>query len=99
MKARETKRYRFKTTDGCRSVTTTIFSQSIFNMAMIPDVPGPKLGPFRHDLWPLPIDFVEPIGEGSDAVVWKVRIEERLYALKIVRIGNIINCDSLLNPS
>lgn len=54
-------------------------------MSMIPDVAGPKLGPFKYDRWPLAIDFVEKVGQGTDAMVWKVCIEKKSYALKMVR--------------
>ena len=52
---------------------------------MILDVPGPKLGPFNKDSGPLTIEFLEILGDGLDGQVWKVHIDNQLYALKIVR--------------
>ncbi|KAI1130651.1 kinetochore Sim4 complex subunit FTA2-domain-containing protein [Nemania abortiva] len=52
-------------------------------MAGLPDIPGPKLYPFNTSGRPLEIDFLEQIGKGAHSFVWKVKINEKIYALKI----------------
>ncbi|KAI0154511.1 kinetochore Sim4 complex subunit FTA2-domain-containing protein [Xylariaceae sp. FL1272] len=53
-------------------------------MAALPDLPGPKLEPFSTENHRLRIVWIEKFGVGGDATVWKVRIENKIYALKIV---------------
>ncbi|KAI1075140.1 kinetochore Sim4 complex subunit FTA2-domain-containing protein [Whalleya microplaca] len=52
-------------------------------MAGFPPVPGPKLNPFNAGSEPLKIEFIEHLGKGDHAHVWKVSINEKIYALKI----------------
>ncbi|KAK8133677.1 hypothetical protein PG984_005689 [Apiospora sp. TS-2023a] len=46
-------------------------------------IPGPKLHKFDTDGEPLVVDFLEELGEGIHAHVWKVRINGGFYALKL----------------
>ncbi|CAJ2509462.1 Uu.00g144880.m01.CDS01 [Anthostomella pinea] len=52
-------------------------------MKCLPDVPGPKLAPFNAKGKQPHIDFIECIGNGLHSLVWKVRIDGKLYALNI----------------
>ncbi|KAH9905155.1 kinetochore Sim4 complex subunit FTA2-domain-containing protein [Xylariomycetidae sp. FL2044] len=52
-------------------------------MALLPQLPGPKLGPFSLHNDKLDIVFIREIALGGDGSVWKVSIEGKLYALKI----------------
>lgn len=51
----------------------------------LPRCPGPKLEPFRGTA-SVDIEFIEFIGSGNDmdSKVWKVRVDGKIYALKIV---------------
>ncbi|KAK7991490.1 hypothetical protein PG988_000284 [Apiospora saccharicola] len=57
-------------------------------MGSLPPVPGPKLAQFRGKDSPLNIDFIQYLGSGVHAHVWKVRIDGKIYALKMFRFGN-----------
>ncbi|KAI1843716.1 hypothetical protein JX265_008458 [Neoarthrinium moseri] len=52
-------------------------------MASLPDLPGPKLHPFNHKGSELKIVFLESIDKGGEGVIWKVSIDDKIYALKI----------------
>ncbi|KAI0141867.1 kinetochore Sim4 complex subunit FTA2-domain-containing protein [Xylariaceae sp. FL1272] len=49
----------------------------------LPDVIGPKTYPFEPNGKDVQIDFIEEIGKGLHGVVWKVKISNNIYALKI----------------
>ncbi|KAH9906764.1 kinetochore Sim4 complex subunit FTA2-domain-containing protein [Xylariomycetidae sp. FL2044] len=51
-------------------------------MAALPKVPGPKLAPYV-DGESLDIDFIQHLGKGVHAHVWKVLINGKVFALKI----------------
>lgn len=53
------------------------------DMVPLPECPGPKLQPFDFQ-GPQKIEFLEILGEGSHAIVAKVRILGHIYALKMV---------------
>lgn len=53
-------------------------------MAGLPDVPGPKLYPFNTDGDVFNLEFIEELGKGLVSYVWKVKINNNEYALKIV---------------
>ena len=68
----------------------------------LPRVRGPKLKPFRGTA-SADIEFIEFIGSDKDldSKVWKVRIDGKIYALKIVSeafnrliivIDMVVNC-------
>ncbi|KAK8094849.1 hypothetical protein PG997_001534 [Apiospora hydei] len=46
-------------------------------------IPEPRLHPFDTGGEPLVLDFIESLGSGVHAHVWKVRINGELYALKM----------------
>ncbi|ETS77097.1 hypothetical protein PFICI_10971 [Pestalotiopsis fici W106-1] len=52
-------------------------------MAGLPKVPGPRLLPFDFNEDRDDLEFIEFLGKGIHAHVWKVRINQREYALKI----------------
>jgi hypothetical protein len=54
-------------------------------VAFLPRVPGPKLGPFTPT-GQARIKFIKNLGSprNADSNVWKVKIDGRLYALKMV---------------
>ncbi|CAJ2509226.1 Uu.00g142520.m01.CDS01 [Anthostomella pinea] len=52
-------------------------------MAGLPDVPGSKLYPFNTKGKPLNIEYLEELGHGLHGYVWKVRINDQVFALKI----------------
>ncbi|KAK9418550.1 putative Protein kinase domain-containing protein [Seiridium unicorne] len=52
-------------------------------MTGLPDVPGPQLLPFSFDGGIDDIEFIEFLGKGIHAHVWKVTINGKIYALKI----------------
>lgn len=52
--------------------------------AGLPNVPGPKTYPFESGSKQLQIDFINEIGSGLHGVVWKVKINGEIFALKIV---------------
>ncbi|KAI1074296.1 kinetochore Sim4 complex subunit FTA2-domain-containing protein [Whalleya microplaca] len=69
------------------------------DLGPLPQCPGPKLGPFDFQ-GPQKIEFLEILGEGLHAIVFKVRILGQVYALKVFRwiydynwrgFGNFIN--------
>ncbi|KAI3335753.1 kinetochore Sim4 complex subunit FTA2-domain-containing protein [Ustulina deusta] len=49
----------------------------------LPSVEGPKIGPFKLSRSKLNIKFIQEIGEGGDSWVWKVGIDDNIYALKM----------------
>jgi hypothetical protein len=55
----------------------------------LPDFIGPKLDPFTNNLEAHQVKFIEilggHIGPGQDGVPIKVKIDGRLYVLKVVR--------------
>lgn len=53
----------------------------------LPRIPGPKLEPFRGTAT-ADIEFIEFIGndEDLDSKVWKVRIDGKVFALKVVSV-------------
>lgn len=57
--------------------------ESDADLVPLPNIPGPKLKPFDFG-GPQNIEFLEDIGEGRDAMVFKVRILGHVYALKVV---------------
>lgn len=57
--------------------------KSAADLVPLPRCDGPKLGPFMFH-GSQRIEFLEYIGEGSHAHVFKVRIRENIYALKLV---------------
>lgn len=56
------------------------------DLVPLPQCPGPKLPPFDFRGSPQQIEFLELVGEGLHAYVFKVRIFGQIYALKVVRI-------------
>ncbi|CAJ2510791.1 Uu.00g064160.m01.CDS01 [Anthostomella pinea] len=52
-------------------------------MTLLPPIPGPKLHPFFSDRETSSTEWVKEIGQGVDAVVWKVEIAGKSYALKL----------------
>ncbi|KAI1077287.1 kinetochore Sim4 complex subunit FTA2-domain-containing protein [Whalleya microplaca] len=60
-------------------------------MSGLPLLPGPKLQPFRFRTKVPNIEFVEELGEGKDSTVWKVSIDDSIYALKIFGFGHVLN--------
>lgn len=57
--------------------------ESAADLVPLPQIDGPKLKAFDFQ-GPQKIEFLEYLGEGSHAHVLKVRILERIYALKLV---------------
>lgn len=53
-------------------------------MAGLPDAPGPKLYPFNTGGDALNLEFIDELGKGLVSYVWKVKINNNEYALKIV---------------
>ncbi|OTA95559.1 hypothetical protein M434DRAFT_379259 [Hypoxylon sp. CO27-5] len=58
--------------------------ESPADLVPLPRCEGPKLEPFEFN-GPQRIDFLEYIGEGLHAYVFKVKIQEKVYALKLFR--------------
>ncbi|OTA61609.1 hypothetical protein K449DRAFT_406042 [Hypoxylon sp. EC38] len=58
--------------------------ESTADLVPLPRCEGPKLEPFEFN-GPQRIDFLEYIGEGLHAHVFKVKIQEKVYALKLFR--------------
>lgn len=58
----------------------------------LPQIPGPTLEPFRGTA-SAEIEFLEFLGDEKDVVskVWKVRIDDQIYALKIVSQRGMIS--------
>lgn len=52
-------------------------------MAALPDVPGPKLLPFDFEERRDDFELVNFLGKGIHAHVWKVKIKQKEYALKL----------------
>lgn len=52
----------------------------------MPDLEGPKLGPFTDDLLSHDVEFLDLLNGGVHSLVYKTKIDGKLYALKIVRI-------------
>lgn len=54
----------------------------------LPDFEGPKLGAFTDNLEDHDVDFIEFLGDdikqNQDGISIKVRIDEKLYVLKVV---------------
>ncbi|KAI0154528.1 kinetochore Sim4 complex subunit FTA2-domain-containing protein [Xylariaceae sp. FL1272] len=59
-------------------------------MASLPDLPGPKISPFSTNNALLRITFLQRLGVGGDATVWKIEIERQVYALKIFGFGSFL---------
>ncbi|KAK8084357.1 kinetochore sim4 complex subunit FTA2 domain-containing protein [Apiospora hydei] len=59
-------------------------------MGSLPPAPGPKLAEFKGKRTgeTLHIDFIQYLGSGVHAHVWKVRIDGEIYALKMFRFVN-----------
>lgn len=53
------------------------------HLVPLPLCEGPKLKPFDFK-GPQDIEFIEELGYGQHSVVFKVRIRNKLYALKLV---------------
>lgn len=53
------------------------------DLVPLPECPGPKLKPFDFQ-GPQKIEFLEVVGEGLHAMVIKVKILKKVYALKVV---------------
>ncbi|KAI0008205.1 kinetochore Sim4 complex subunit FTA2-domain-containing protein [Xylariaceae sp. FL0662B] len=58
--------------------------KSAADLVPLPLCDGPKLGPFMFQ-GPQRIEFLEYLGQGSHSHVFKVRIQEKVYALKLFR--------------
>lgn len=58
----------------------------------LPRVPGPKLEPFQGTAT-ADIEFIAFIGsdEDMDSKVWKVRIDGKVYVLKVVSTSQMAN--------
>lgn len=59
--------------------------ESAADLVPLPTCDGPKLGPFvvpGHG--PLEIEFLDYLGRGAHAHVFKIKIAEQVYALKLV---------------
>lgn len=52
-------------------------------MDSLPPVPGPKLGRFELGK-SAKISFLEKLGSGADATVYKVRLQGKTLVLKVV---------------
>ncbi|KAK7975449.1 kinetochore Sim4 complex subunit FTA2-domain-containing protein [Apiospora arundinis] len=57
-------------------------------MESLPPIPGPKMAQFKGKGGALNIEFIQHLGSGVHAHVWKVRIDNDIYALKMFRFGN-----------
>lgn len=72
--------------------------KSAADLVPLPQCKGPQLKPFKFHR-SQKIEFLEYIGEGSHAHVFKVRIQESVYALKLVssidRARIHVTCSSL----
>lgn len=55
-------------------------------MALLPPVPGPKTGPFTTS-GPVDFVFLQKLGGGADATVYKIKLQGRIYSLKVVCAG------------
>lgn len=60
--------------------------QSVDDLVPLPHCVGPKLKPFAFpgDGLKQNIEFLEYIGEGSHAHVFKIKVSDQIYALKLV---------------
>lgn len=59
--------------------------ESAADLVPLPQIDGPKLSPFDFH-GQQRIDFLEPLGEGTHSIVFKVKILGSTYALKVVRL-------------
>ncbi|ETS84399.1 hypothetical protein PFICI_02424 [Pestalotiopsis fici W106-1] len=60
----------------------------------LPPIPGPKLGPFQSpngNAGRLEIEFLNELGTGAHSIVWKVKIDGTLFALKLFKRGKYYN--------
>ncbi|KAI8633147.1 kinetochore Sim4 complex subunit FTA2-domain-containing protein [Xylariaceae sp. FL1651] len=64
---------------------------SAADLVPLPHCDGPKLGPFVFQ-GPQEMDFLEHLGEGTHAHVFKVKILGQIYALKLFRFVHIEDC-------
>jgi len=71
--------------------------QSSADLVPLPLCDGPKLKPFDFQGGGQAIDFLDYLGEGSHAHVFKVQIRGTIYALKLVgaKAMEISSMDSL----
>lgn len=54
----------------------------------LPRIPGPKLGPYQSpngNTGRPQVKFLEELGQGAHSAVWKVKIDGKLFALKLVK--------------
>ncbi|KAJ8114158.1 hypothetical protein ONZ43_g4967 [Nemania bipapillata] len=58
--------------------------ESTADLGPLPQCPGPKLEPFNFQ-GPQKIEFLEILGEGQHAIVFKVKMLGQIYALKVFR--------------
>ncbi|KAI1264442.1 kinetochore Sim4 complex subunit FTA2-domain-containing protein [Xylariaceae sp. FL1019] len=63
-------------------------------MVCLPDLPGPRIPPFSNTNHSLKIVFLQRLGIGGDATVWKIEIDQQVYALKIFGFGNFLYYES-----
>ena len=70
--------------------------QSATDLVPQPHCDGPKLRPFDFQ-GPQKIEFLEHLGDGLHAIVFKVKILEQIYALKLVSKATINVRDPELN--
>ena len=57
--------------------------ESPADLLPLPQCPGPKLEPFDFG-GPQNIEFLSSLGDGLHSYVFKVKINDELYALKLV---------------
>ncbi|KAI1264491.1 kinetochore Sim4 complex subunit FTA2-domain-containing protein [Xylariaceae sp. FL1019] len=58
----------------------------------LPDIIGPKTYPFEPSGKNVEIDFIKELGQGLHGVVWKVKIKDKIYALKIFNWFRSLSC-------
>lgn len=56
-----------------------------YTMASLPPIPGPKLGRFELE-GTAKISFLKKLGGGEDATAYKVRLNGKIFVLKVVQI-------------
>lgn len=55
------------------------------SLKSLPDVDGPKLEPFGHDMVAEDVEFLEQVQyRSAHGKVLKIKIDDKCYALKIV---------------
>lgn len=57
--------------------------KSVDDLKPLPPFDGPKLKPFNFH-GPQQIEFLDRVGEGLHAIVFKIKIADQIYALKLV---------------